>query len=152
MNKLISLKNYISNNLFDLVFVVIVTCIAFFSLCNLTTTPRIWTDEPITMELAHNFLKFGVLDIQTSPGQFSGTPYLLQSSGYPLTIPLSLAFGIFGYSLEVSRSFMLYLLIMVLYFTYFFGKKMFGDLNSIAAILLISTFASFYGNGLTAVG
>ena len=75
----------------------ILYCAVFFSLPALVTKPRLWADEAKTIELAKNFLKFGKLDIETAPGEFSGYQHLLQSTGYPLTVPLAGFFKIFGF-------------------------------------------------------
>ena len=152
MNNLAKLKEFLRKNYAGLIFIGLIFFVVIFSSVTLTTKPKLWTDETITIELAHSFLKFGVLDIQTAPGQFSGQPYLLQSTGYPLTTVLGLAFKFFGYNLITERIVMLLLMIICLTAIFLFVKKLFGKEKAVLSLLLIISFASFYGSGRTAVG
>ena len=146
------LINFCKNHWSVLAFVIITVWMVLFSFPTLTTKPKLWVDEAKSIELAHNFLLYGTLDIQTAPGEFSGIPYLLQSTGYPVTIPLALFFKIFGYGLIQARIFMIAWMIIFLGATYIFGKKLFGKRKTILALFLITTFASFYDSGRTVVG
>ncbi|MEK7463114.1 MAG: glycosyltransferase family 39 protein [Patescibacteria group bacterium] len=140
-------KNYIGLFLIGLIFFIVI-----FSAATLTTKPRFWVDEAFTVELAHNFLKFGELDVRVGPDQFSGIPYLIQSTGYPLTVSLAAVFSFFGFDLAIARIFMLALMAVFLIALFLFGKKLFGAGNAILSLLLIATFSSFYASGRTAVG
>src|SRR3989338_2836899 len=90
-----------------LVFWFILLSVILFSLPNLNTWPRLWIDEAKSIELARNFLNFGKLNIQTAPGEFTDFPEILQTTGYPVTVPLVLFFKIFGYGLAQARIYML---------------------------------------------
>ncbi len=122
------------------------------SLPVLTVKPRIWVDEAKSIELARNFADFRRLDIQTAPGVFSGIPHLLQSTGYPLTVPLALFFQLFGFSFTGARMFMLALMLVALCVTYFVMAKLFSPHEAAIAVLLVASFASFHDNGRTVVG
>jgi 4-amino-4-deoxy-L-arabinose transferase-like glycosyltransferase len=145
-------REFIKEHYADILFIGFLLFVVIFSALTLATRPRLWVDEALTIDLAHNFLKSGVLDVQISPGQFSGLAYLLQSTGYPLTVFLALAYKFFGYSLVTSRAVMLLLMLACLAAVFLFGKKIFDKEKAILAILLIISFASFYGSGRTAVG
>ena len=126
--------------------------VLFFSLRDFLVEPAYWFDEAITIEIARNFYLFGELDILTAPDTFSGVPYIAGTNGYPLTLPLAAFFAVAGYGLAEARIFMLFWLITCLFAVYFVTKKIFGVVPAFAALLLVATFASFYGNGLTATG
>ncbi len=123
-----------------------------FSLSDFLIQPAYWFDEAVTMEIARNFNLFGELDILTAPGVFSGVPYIAGTNGYPLTIPLALFFRGAGYGLFQARVFMLFWIAACLIAIYAVSKKIYGTVPALGALLLVSTFASFYGNGLTATG
>ncbi|MDO8493089.1 MAG: glycosyltransferase family 39 protein [bacterium] len=152
MNNLAGLKSFIKENCTILIFTVAIFFVTLFSLSTLTTRPKLWVDEALTMELSHNFSKTGSLNVETSPGEFYEYPYLLQSTGYPLTALLALVFKIFGYSLAVERFVMLDIMILALFAVYFFGQKFFDRDKAVLAVLLFTTFASFYGSGRAGVG
>lgn len=152
MNSLAELKNSIRDNYNGLLFIAVIFFVFLFSVSDLTTRPKLWVDEALTLELAHNFERYGELNVKTSPGLFFEYPYLLQSTGYPLTVPLALIFKIFGYSLTTGRIVMLLLMITALFAVYLFGRKMFDKDKALMSVLLFATFASFYGSGRTAVG
>ena len=65
----------------------ILLVVALCSFPVLTTWPRVWIDEGKDIELARGFLNAGKLDIEIAPWQFSGVASLLQSTGYPVTVP-----------------------------------------------------------------
>lgn len=137
---------------FELVVVLVIIGMVFFSLSTLTTKPRLWTDEAMSIELARNFSDFGRLDLMTEPGVFSGIPYLLQSTGYPMTIGLAGFFKIFGFGLIQARVFALILMIILLILVFWFIKNLFGKKQAVLAIFLIASFAPFYGNGRCVTG
>lgn len=132
--------------------VLIITGALFFSFQDFLVWPAFWFDEAITLEIARNFYLFGELDISTAPGVFSGVPYIAGTNGYPLTIPLAAFFQIAGYGLVEARAVMLVWLVICLVAVYSITKKTYGIVPACVALMLITTFASFYGNGLTVTG
>lgn len=143
---------YLKEKYIGLLFIGLIFFVVIFSATTLTTKPKLWIDEALTVDLAHNFSELGRLDIQVAPGQFSGLPHLLQSTGYPLTSILALAFNFFGFNLTVERMVMLLFMIICLLVLFLFGKKIFNKEKALLSLLLIASFASFYGSGRTAVG
>ena len=91
-----------------------------FSVWHLTTAPRLWLDEAKNIELAESFATAGKLDIEIAPGIFTGAPHLLQSTGYPATLPLALFFKIFGFGLAQARIYMLLWILATLAILYLF--------------------------------
>lgn len=142
----------IKNRVYFLLLAIILGWMLIYSFSTLTTRPRFWIDEAKSIELARNWQSSGKLDIETAPGVFSGFPELLQSTGYPVTVPLAYFFKIFGFGLVQARIFMLIWMMAFLLSVFFIGREIFGSKNSILALLLISTFASFYDSGRTVVG
>lgn len=135
-----------------ILFAAILIFVILFSLSHLTTMPKLWFDEGLNIEIAHNFLLFQKLDISTAPNEFSGLPYVVGTNGYPLTIPLAGFFGIFGFGLTQARVYMILWLMAVIISVYFFQKKFFGNKMAIITVAFIATFAPFYGDGLMATG
>ncbi len=123
-----------------------------FSFTTLTTKPRIWYDEGINIESAVNLLRFQTLDMQTRPGAFSGVPYLIESTGYPVIAPLSLFFASFGIGFTQARIYMLLWMVAALISIFFFVKKMSDEKSALGAVVLVATFAPFYANGRTVMG
>ena len=131
---------------------IILLGVLVLSFSTLTTKPRLWIDEAKSMELARSFLKFGKLDIETAPGEFTGFPEILQSTGYPATVPLAAFFKLFGYGLVQARIYMLIWMLVALAAIFIVGRKLLGDWLALGAVLLIATFPSFYDSGRTVVG
>jgi|SRR3989344_1968002 len=131
---------------------IILASVILFSFSTLTTKPRFWIDEAKSIELAKSWQSFGKLDLEVAPGVFSGVPEVLQSTGYSVTIPLAAFFKVFGFGLEQARVYMILWMAAALIAAFFIGRTILGARNSILAILLISTFASFYDSGRTVVG
>lgn len=136
----------------ELFLAVVILGVALFSLSTLTTKPRFWTDEGLSIELARNFTSFGRLDLMVEPGIFSGTPFLLQSTGYPMTLPLALFFKIAGVGPWQARVYALAIMLVFLLVVYFFVKNIFGARHAGLSLLLLATFASFYGSGRCVTG
>lgn len=123
-----------------------------YSIPRLTTAPRLWLDEAKNIELAQSFNSAWRLDMEIAPGQFTGVPHLLQSTGYPVTIPLAFIFKIFGMNFTAARLYMLVWIFVTLCALYHFLKNMFGERHAVLGLALIVSFASFYDNGRTIMG
>ena len=142
------LKKHYEPILFTLVLIFAVS----FSLSSLITKPKLWYDEGLSVELAKNFFLYGKLDAMQAPGVFSGNPYLIGGSGYPLTVPLAGFFYFFGLGPEQARVYMILWIIAVIFTVFFVARKFFGSSSALFSVLLVSTFAPFYGTGRTVLG
>ena len=69
--------NFIKKYFFEILLAAVILGVLIFSLPTLTTKPKLWSDEALSIELAQNFLFYGHLDLAVAPGEFSGAPYLL---------------------------------------------------------------------------
>jgi 4-amino-4-deoxy-L-arabinose transferase-like glycosyltransferase len=145
-------RNFIQSYLETIIFIFGLSLILIWSFFTLETKPKIWIDESVTIDIARSFLTDGILAPQTAPGVFFSTPYLIQSTGYPVTVALAGFFGLFGYGFLQARIFMLFGIVAVLGILFFLGRRLFSQQQAILAFLLIASFASFYGSGRTAVG
>ena len=150
MNSSVGLLNFVRNNASWWVLFGSIVFLTIVSFMTLTTKPRLWTDEAVTIEIAHSLSRFGELNIQTSPTQFFEFPYLLQSTGYPLTVLLAAVFRIFGFSFVAVRSFMVFVM-LASYLPFSFGRNVFGPKKT---ALLFTSYARsfFYASGRTATG
>ena len=152
MNSKELLLGFFSKNAPVLFFCLGIIFVLAISFSTLTTKPRLWTDEAVSIEIARNFQTDGVLDIKTAPGIFSGFSERLQSTGFPVTVPLSFFFKLFGYGLVQARVYMILWMLATLSLVFWLGGKWLGSLTGTGAFLLFITFASFYGSGRTVVG
>jgi hypothetical protein len=142
-----------NSNTTKIILVLVLSIIAAISLYTSVTTPRLWVDEGKTVDLARNFMNFRTLDIQVSPDKFTGMAPSLQSTGYPVSIPLALFFKTFGLGPYQARIFMLIWLLIALFSIFFYANKIFDDSRlALFSFLLISSFASFHDSGRTVVG
>jgi len=139
----------LNNAIWPLLAILLAVIISFPTL---TTKPHLWADEAKSIELARNFLDYGKLEIQTAPGEFTGFPQILQSTGYPVTIPLAFVFKFFGFGLMQARIYMLFWMALFLIASFVFLRRLFGDWEAVSALFLIVSFASFYDSGRTVVG
>jgi 4-amino-4-deoxy-L-arabinose transferase-like glycosyltransferase len=69
-----------------------------------------------------------------------------------VTVPLAIAFKIFGFSATVARAYMVVWMIVMIVAVFLFTKKYFGELEAGLASVLVSSFASFYGTGRSVMG
>ena len=138
--------------LHDILIFCVVLAVIVIAFQHLTTWPRLFYDEGITIEIAENFRRFGVLDISTAPGEFTDIPYITGSNGFPITLPLALFFQLFGFGLFQARIYALIWLVIFFFVLYLFAKRFWGSTNALSAVLLIATFAPLYDNGLRVLG
>lgn len=145
-------KEFFKNHFSEFGLVAVLVFVILFSVFGLTTKPKLWYDEGLNIELAKNFLDFRTMDIQLSPGKFSGISYVFQSTGYAVIAPLAYFFKFFGFGASQARIYMLLWMVAALIAIYLFSKKTFGKGEALSTILLVATLAPFYGNGRTVVG
>lgn len=114
--------------------------------------PKYWWDESFTVEIARTFNELGVFDLTVAPNTPSGIAIALNANGFPLSFPLALLFRITGVSVAAARIMMLGWLVLLIAASYALGKRYIGHVHTIAGLILVGTFASFYANGRTATG
>ncbi len=130
----------------------IIIFVLVFSVSTLTDKPRLSTDEAVSIELAKSFGKNHILDFEYAPGKFTDHPETIQSTGYPVTTPLSLLFSVFGFNFSLARVYMLVWMLCALVAAYMFARRSFDSPLALLSVALIASFASFYANGRTVVG
>lgn len=136
----------------ELCVAIIVCTLIFVSFSTLLTKPRLWTDEAVTLELARNMHESGVLNAQPAPGVWYEAPYVLQSTGYPVTLSLAAVFSLFDYGFTQARVAMLVWMLAALLLCFMCVRSLWGKDIALGSVLLLSTFASFHANGRTATG
>src|SRR3989344_1964374 len=141
-----------SKSVNNLLLVLVIMVVVVVSMQTLTTKPGVWVDEAKSILLARSFANHYTLDIETSPGEYSGAKTLLQSSGYPVTVPLAGVFEIFGDTFVNARIYMLSWMCLALVMIYFFVRKLSDSRTALLSTLLVATFASFHDSGRTVVG
>ena len=146
------ISQFFYEHLSTIVFLATIIFVIIFSVSNLVTKPRLWTDEAVSIDIGRSFLTHGVLSPQIAPDTFYPWPHLIQSTGYPVTVSLAAFFKIFGYGFYQARIFMLLWILVTLSVLFVLGRRLFGGGYSLLALLLCVSFASFYGSGRTVVG
>ncbi|HEY4526922.1 MAG TPA: hypothetical protein VJK53_03705 [Candidatus Paceibacterota bacterium] len=131
---------------------IVIAGLIAYSLLSLTTKPRLFFDEGLFIEQAHNFATYGVLDIAVTPGEYSGIPHVANSSGISATLPLAALFKVFGFSIELARTYALLWMAFFLVAAYAFACRYFGSIAGFGSMVLIATFAPFHTNGRMAMG
>lgn len=126
--------------------------VVIFSATTLTTKPAVWYDEGINIELARNFSEFGKLDLIVEPMTFSGRGANIGSTGYPITIPLAIFFKVVGFGIAQARIYMLFWMVFFVFSLFYFVKKEWSSHIAILVVLMVVTFAPFYGNGRSVMG
>jgi 4-amino-4-deoxy-L-arabinose transferase-like glycosyltransferase len=118
----------------------------FLIFFHFTDTPRVWVDEGIFTNVAENVALHGQLGLQTDPGSFSRIGTFL-STNYPVIFSVAGSFKLLGVGLWQARLVMVtYMFLLVICF-YLFVKKRYGFYSAISSVLLLISFAPFYGNG-----
>lgn len=135
-----------------LLFIIVLFVVATTSAAQLVTMPRIFFDEATTIEIARNVQLFGVPDVLTAPGQFSGIPFITGSSGFPVSFPLAAFFKLFGFGFAQARIYALLWLLAFFVVAWFFVKSFWNAPYATAAIALIAGFASLHDSGRRVMG
>ena len=133
-----------------LVFFLLIFIFFGFGVYKLTESPPTWIDEGMTTQLALNIERYGVMGLQTSPGNFVSGAYI--SVGFPVTLPLAGMLKLFGEGLFEARILMVAWILLLALFIYLYILKEFGIKSAVLAGLLIATFAPLYGNGKNVLG
>src|SRR3989338_4326806 len=144
--------SFFSRNAYTIIFICALVFVIVFSVSNLVTKPKLWTDESVSIDIARSFLNYGALSPQIAPDTLYPLPHLIQSTGYPVTVSLAAFFKLFGYGFYQARIFMLLWILVTLSVLFVLGRRLFGGGYSLLALLLCVSFASFYGSGRTVVG
>ncbi len=111
-----------------------------------TDTPRTWTDEGIFTNVSQNIALHNIVGIQTEPGKYTQLGPLL-STNYPVFFSVAGVFKIFGIGLWQARLAMVFYMCLLVFLFYLFANKRYGFYPAISSILLLISFAPFYGNG-----
>lgn len=136
----------------ECVVIVALAVMIAWSASTLLTKPKIWIDEALTLELSRNFVEHGVLNAQPAPDEWYPQPYLLQETGYPITLSLAGFFKIFGYGFTQVRILMLTWIVLALGILFLVWRSLFSKEIALQTFLLLATFASLYANGRPATG
>lgn len=123
-----------------------------YSFSALTTKPKFGVDESMTVDVAHNILRYGVFNISTAPGEFPPRPYTIVATGYAVTVPLAGVFSVWGFGLPQARIYMMVWMFVFLGSVCWIFWNLFGRTAAVAALFFIVTFATFYDIGRTAMG
>ncbi len=110
--------------------------------------PGPWFDEGVNLGIAKTFTEDGVFSLRLGPGEYVRERGLMISTNYPVLIPISLMFHMFGVGLAQAKIVMILFLIGFLVVAYQLVRSRASSLVASLSILLVVTFLPFYGNGL----
>ncbi len=116
-----------------------------------TETPPVWIDEGIFLEVAKNLAWHGVQGFQIEPGYVIPSA-IWATAGYTLIFPVATSFLFFGTGIWQARAPMLVYMFLLVGLFYLFNKKKQGFVPAVISILLLISFAPFYGNGRPVLG
>lgn len=122
-----------------------------FGLFHLQTSPAPWFDDGSAMALAKSVAEHGVYGMQIAPGQFDTEPYWLTIQ-HPVTIPVAIAFTIFGSSILVARMVMLVYLAGLVGMAFLLIRRIGNSYIATWSVWLLVTFSPLYGNGKAMLG
>ncbi len=123
----------------------------FFSLFHLKESPSVWFDEGIYMQTATNLADGLGATFQLAPGRLSDIMFSY-SVGYPVIYPLAILFKIFGSSVLIARSMMVFFILTFAVSVYFVVRRRFGPTLALYSFALVATFPPLYGNGKSVLG
>ncbi len=123
-----------------------------YAFSGLKERPEYWYDEGLNVELSRSVAEFGIPDIVIAPDTLSESGARIGSTGYPITVLLGGVFKIFGVGVVQARLCMLLWMNALVISLFFAIRKRWGSQEAIGTLLLCTTFAPFYGNGLTVMG
>lgn len=152
MNNLRQKTGFFFNRYGEAIFLFFLLVITFFSAAyKLTESPPTWYDEGFIIQSAENLVANGKMGIQIAPGEFVEKGVIF-STGYPVAYPVGLVMRFFGDGLLSARSVMVVFLILLVVFSYFLARRMWGVKIAVISSLLLISFASLYGNGKNVLG
>lgn len=133
----------------------LVICFVFvvwMSFYKLTETPPTWMDEGIITQISRNMALNGEYGLQVAPNSFISGGFITTS--YPVLVPVSLSFSIFGVGIFQARVIMALFIIGLFISVYIFFRKRYKGREwfLVGALALLSTFAPLYGQGKNVLG
>lgn len=131
--------------------VLLFALLTFLTFSHLTESPPTWYDEGLTGQVALNYALHGQQEAQVAPGQYIGTALFL-TTGYPVLVPVSWALRLFGTGLVDVRAVMALFMLAAALAVLIFITRAYGFPLGCASLLLLTTFAPFYGQGKNLLG
>lgn len=133
------------------VLALLAACIAvFFGTFRLSEAPGIWYDEGYFMQMAMNVAEHRGQVLQTAPNTYVSSAN--ETGGFPLIMPVALAYQLFGVGVGEGRIAMVVYLFGFLAVAYTLQRLLFGAKYAALTSLLLATCATLYGNGKSVLG
>ena len=123
---------------------------AFFAISYLSESPQTWMDEGIIVQVARNIAGHGRHAIQIAPETFVSAGYV--STGYPVTVPVSMSLKLFGEGIIQARVMMVVFILLLVLFSYLFIRKTLSPKMALLSLFLLVSFAPLYGHGKNVLG
>ncbi len=124
--------------------------VSFYTTYHLFDSPEPWMDEGLIIQSAMGLLETGRSALPVAPGVYEPAWYI--TTGFPLTLPLALAFGVFGVSLETARVTMALFIFCFFIALFFYARRAIGGNAAWLGFFLIVFFGPVYGHGRNVLG
>lgn len=122
----------------------------FLGFYKITESPPVWYDEGIFTQVAINMAQGWGHVLRVGPQEFM--PGQAVTTGLTVTFPISLVFRLFGVSLTAARVVMVLYVLLTVFLTFLFVKKLANYKTAILSSFLLISFAPLYGDGKSVMG
>ncbi len=112
-------------------------------------SPSPWFDPGINLGIARTYAEDGIFTLRLSPGEYVQNRPLMTTTNYPLFLPLSISFKLFGVGLAQAKLVMFLFLLAFLILAFVLVKKWYGIRSALFGVALVVTFLPLYGNGMS---
>jgi 4-amino-4-deoxy-L-arabinose transferase-like glycosyltransferase len=117
---------------------------------HLSESPAVWYDEGYYTQAAMNLAEHGAQELQIAPSSFVPTLYV--TVGYPLFLPVSLSYKLFGVGVLQGRGVMVVFMFAFIAAAYVCIRMLCGPWYAAWSALLVASFPILYGNGKNVIG
>ncbi len=114
------------------------------------TSPRPWMDEGIYVQAARHLVESGRFGLPIEQGKDISLGVV--TVGFPVLVPVALAFSVFGASLCVARVVAVLFILLAIASGAYLIKKLHGRRSAVWSLLLVATFSPLYGHGKNLLG
>ena len=126
------------------------SCVAYFSLYQLSESPPVWYDEGMILQLAENVAHHGVMGLQLAPGEYVSAGHV--STGFPVVFPVAASFYIFGVSIITARAVAVIFIFLLVIAGLYLLTRLQNKWYALSGAFFVATFPSLYGDGKSMLG
>lgn len=117
---------------------------------NFLTSPRPWLDEGIYVQVSRHLVETGHFGLPIEPGKDISLGYV--TVGFPVLVPVAIAFSVFSVSLTVARVVAVAFLLLAIASSALLVRRLYGRRAATWTALLVATFPPLFGHGKNLLG